>query len=210
MKLYGYPGSTCTRKVLMTLHEKGLKADFVNVDLAKREQKSPEHLERQPFGVVPVLDDDGYQLYESRAIIRYLDAKFPAPSLTPSTLHAYGRMEQWMSIEQSYFSQPVLTLVRELVWKRGAGGTPDMGKVDDAREKLIHVFKVTERHLLGNAWMAGETFSLADICFAPYFEYLGATQVGASLIQKHPLVAAWWQRVSSRPSWKAASGKAKG
>ena len=86
MKVYGFPGSTCTRKVLMTLHEKNCPYAFIPVDLGKGEHKQPEHLARQPFGVVPVLDHDGFVLYESRAIIRYLDAALVGEKLTPTDL----------------------------------------------------------------------------------------------------------------------------
>ncbi len=71
MKLFGHPLSSCTRKVLVTLSEKGATADFTLVDLFVAEHKAQQHLSRQPFGVIPVLDDDGFVLYESRAIIRY-------------------------------------------------------------------------------------------------------------------------------------------
>jgi glutathione S-transferase len=207
MKVYGSPVSTCTRKVLAMLHEKGRQAEFVHVDLGKQEQKSPEHLARHPFGVVPVLEDDGFMLYESRAILRYLERKFPEPSLTPSSAQGYGRMEQWLSIEQSYFSGPALGVVRELLWKRSPHATPDLHKVDEMRVKLVQAFRVMDKHLLGSAYLAGHTYSLADLSFAPYMDYLAMTHVGDSLITKHSLVASWWKRISARPSWLAASGR---
>src|SRR5262245_44745205 len=104
MKLYLNPFSTCSRKVLATLAEKQAEAEMVVIDLGKGEQKQPAHLARQPFGVVPVLDDDGFQLYESRAIVRYLDEKLPGVALTPGDARGRARMEQWISIEYSYFS----------------------------------------------------------------------------------------------------------
>ena len=70
MRLYGHPLSSCTRKVLVALAEKGEGAELVPIDLFRGEHKAPPHLARHPFGVVPVLDDDGWVLFESRAIIR--------------------------------------------------------------------------------------------------------------------------------------------
>ena len=81
MKLFGYRASTCTQKVWMLLHEKGATAELVAIDLAKGEQRSARN--PHPFGKVPVLDDDGYRLFESDAILRYLDARLAGPSLTP-------------------------------------------------------------------------------------------------------------------------------
>ena len=120
MKVYGFPGSTCTRKVLMTLHEKNCPYAFIPVDLGKGEHKQPEHLARQPFGVVPVLDHDGFVLYESRAIIRYLDAALVGEKLTPTDLKRFGEMEQWIGIEQSYFSGPAIQLIKQLYLKDSA------------------------------------------------------------------------------------------
>jgi len=206
MKVYGHPMSTCTRKVLTTLAEKGHEAQFQLVDLMKGEQKSPEHLARQPFGVVPVLEDDGFSLYESRAIIRYLDAKLPGTRLTPSTLHDFGRMEQWISIEQSYFAPHVLTLMNETMMKamRG-GGKPDQEKVSKARDQLSKTFDVLDRTLLHQAHLAGDAFTLADICWMPYMAYLFPVQ-SSDLITSRPHVNSWWQRISTRPSWKKVAG----
>ncbi len=80
IKVYGINMSTCTRRVLVTLIEMGLPHELVLVDLMKGEHKQPPHLARQPFGQVPVLEDvDGFQIFESRAIIRYLAKKVCCP-----------------------------------------------------------------------------------------------------------------------------------
>src|SRR5271169_2565324 len=110
MKLYGHPMSTCTRKVLTTLAEKGHEADFVIVDLMKGEHKQEAHVARQPFGRVPALDDGGFWLYESRAIVRYLDEKLAGPKLTPADIQDRASMEQWISVEYSYFSPAAMKI----------------------------------------------------------------------------------------------------
>ncbi|MEO6602550.1 MAG: glutathione S-transferase N-terminal domain-containing protein, partial [Polyangiaceae bacterium] len=71
MKIYGHPASTCTRKVLMTLNETNTPYELLLVDFAKGEHKQPAHLAHQPFGQVPALDDEGFEMYESRAMSRY-------------------------------------------------------------------------------------------------------------------------------------------
>ncbi|QRK09386.1 glutathione S-transferase N-terminal domain-containing protein [Archangium violaceum] len=205
MKLYGHPGSTCTRKVLTTLAEKGREAEFVLIDLSKGQQKSPDYLAKHPFGVVPFLEDDGFTLYESRAIIRYLDAKLPGPKLTPSDHPSFGRMEQWLSVEQSYFTPHCMAIVMELVFKPMRGGTPDMDKVNKGRSESARVLDVVDRALMSQAYLAGDTFSLADISWLPYLQYLSATPHG-TLITERPFVKSWWQRISTRPSWKKVNG----
>ncbi|PTL84120.1 glutathione S-transferase family protein [Vitiosangium sp. GDMCC 1.1324] len=205
MKLYGNPMSTCTRKVLTTLAEKGHEAQFVLIDLAKGQQKSPEYMAKQPFGVVPYLEDDGLSMYESRAIIRYLDAKLAGPKLTPSDLPSLARMEQWISIEHSYFSPNAMGIVMELFFKPMRGLTPDMDKVNKGRDGSARALDVADRALMSQAHLAGDKFSLADICWMPYLQYLSATPHG-NLITERPHVKSWWQRISTRPSWKKVVG----
>ena len=86
MQIYGHPWSINTRKTLMTLAEKGRDVPMKLVMIPKGEQKRPEHLRVHPFGKVPVLDDNGFMLYETRAINAYLDATLGGPSLVPSNV----------------------------------------------------------------------------------------------------------------------------
>jgi glutathione S-transferase len=208
VKVYGHPMSTCTRKVLTTLAEKGHKADLVLVDLMKGEHKQPEHLARQPFGVIPVFeDDDGFQLYESRAIIRYLDAKLSGPSLTPSDLKARGRMEQWISVEQSNFSGPAMKIVMEAMFGPMRGHTPNQEVVQKGRDDAAKTLDVIEEALAGGEYLAG-AFSLAEIAWMPYLEYMAAAG-SSDIINERPNVASWWKRISERPSWQLVTGKNK-
>src|SRR5689334_22469692 len=117
MKLYGHPLSTCTRKVLTTLAETNTPYELVVVDFAKGEHKQEPHLSRQPFGQVPAIDDDGFEMYESRAICRYIDEKARGP-LTPTDMPGRARMEQWISIETSDFSGPAMKYIFEHVFHR--------------------------------------------------------------------------------------------
>jgi glutathione S-transferase len=205
MKIYGHPMSTCTRKVLTTLSEKGHEAQFELVDLTKGQQKSPEYMAKHPFGVIPFFEDDGFTMYESRAIIRYLDAKLPGEKLTPSDLPSLGRMEQWLSVEQSYFSPHCMAIVMELFFKPMRGGTPDMDKVRKGRDETAKALDVVDRALMTQAYLSGDRFSLADISWMPYLQYLSATPHG-TLITERPHVKSWWQRISTRPSWKKVAG----
>lgn len=208
VKVYGHPMSTCTRKVLATLAEKGHRAEFVLVDLMKGEHKQPAHIARHPFGVIPVFeDDDGFQIYESRAIIRYLDAKLSGPSLTPSDLKARGQMEQWISVEQSYLSPQIMKIVMEVMLAPMRGATPNQEAIQSGREGTARALDVIDKALAGGEYLAG-AFSLADLTYMPYLEYLAACG-GADIINERSNVAAWWKRISERPSWQLATGKDK-
>ena len=202
MKIFGSPGSTCTRKVLMTLNETATPYDLVLVDLAKAEHKQPAHLARQPFGQIPVLEDGGFQMYESRAIARYLDGK-AGGTLTPKDPQARARMEQWISVETSNFAPHAMKFIYHGVFKREQ--TPEVLKAAGAA--LDTAFGVLEHALATQSYLAGDQFSLAEICFAPYLEYLPATPAAGKLAE-HPQVAAWWSKVSSRPAWLKTVGRA--
>jgi len=206
MKVYGHPASTCTRKVLCLLAEKGASAEFVMVDIMKGAQKTAEHLDRHPFGVVPVFeDDDGFVLYESRAILRYLDAKLEGARLTPKNLQDHARMEQWIGVEQSYFSPPAMKAILEVFFAPMKGTTPDADVIAKGKAEAAKALDVLERALVGKDYLAGE-FSLADITYAPYLQYLFDTKAG-DIIAERPNVSAWAARVLERPSWKKALGK---
>ena len=204
MKVYGHPMSTCTRKVLTTLAEKGHEAEFVMVDIMKGEQKLPAAIARQPFGVVPAIDDDGFVLYESRAIIRYLDEKLPGTKLSPPEAQDRALMEQWISVEASYMSPKAMVIVMNNMFGPMMGKTPDTDAVAKATESLGHTLDITDKALANHDFLAGKAFSLADIDWMPYVQYLFGAKAG-NLITDRKHLGAWWERVSTRPSWVKVS-----
>jgi glutathione S-transferase len=203
MKVYGHPLSTCTRKVLMTLAETRQRADFSVVDLFSGEQKTPAHLNRHPFGVIPVLDDDGFVLWESRAIIRYLDARTAAPVLTPRAPRELARMDQWLSVDQSYVAPHTRALASERIVKAHLGQAPDPAIERAAEVALMTAFEVIDRTLASAPYLTGEVFSLADISLMPYVASLPMLNAQHLLAERRHLTA-WWTRVSARSAWQQA------
>jgi glutathione S-transferase len=205
MKVYGHPLSSCTRKVLATLAEKGIEAAFVKVDLFLGEHKAAAHMARQPFGVVPVLDDDGFVLYESRAILRYLEARFPEPALVPRAAREVARMDQWLSVDQSYVAPHTRALAIERIVKKREGLAADAPAERAAEGALGAALAVYDEALRGGpTYLVGETFTLADLSLAPYVASLSL--VGAEhLLTGLPHLRSWWGRVRERPSWRAAT-----
>jgi len=201
MKIFGHPASTCTRKVLMTLNETKTPFELVLVDFAKAEHKQPAHLTRQPFGQVPALDDDGFEMYESRAMARYIDGKAGGP-LTPKDAQGRAKMEQWISIETSSYSSHAMKFVYQFVFHREQ--SPEVLKAAGAGLDLAYA--TMDRQLAKQPFLAGEAFTIADLCFMPYFEYLALSPAGAKLTE-HPHLAAWWAAVSARESWGKTVGR---
>jgi glutathione S-transferase len=206
MKLHGNPMSTCTRKVLATFAEKAVKPEFVHVDFMAGAHKAPAHLAYQPFGQVPALEDGDFKLYESRAIMRYLDEVLPGTSLTPKDPKEHALMEQWISVETSNFTPHAMTLIYQLFFNPMRGQPTDAAKLEEGRVKLAPALAVLDAQLAQGPHLVGEQFTLADICFMPYIEYVMQTSA-KDVILGRPNVAAWWKRISERPSWAQATGK---
>jgi glutathione S-transferase len=201
MKIFGHPVSTCTRKVLMTLAETNQAHEFVLVDFAKGEHKQPPHTNRQPFGQVPALEDGDFALYESRAICRYLNDKVNGP-LVPSDLRDRARMEQWISVETSNFTGPTMKFIYQHIFKREQ--TPET--LATAATQLGVALGVMDKQLAATPFIAGNTFTLADICYMPYIEY-AMTTPAKEHFAKHGHVVAWWNKVSERPTWRKIAGR---
>ena len=202
MKLYGHPFSTCTRKVLLTLAEKNVKADFVHIELGKGEHKAPAYLSKHPFGVVPYFEDENVSLYESRAICRYLEMKYPNPKLTPTSLVQRAEMERWISVEQSYVESVVGRFFVQKILHPMQGKNTDLAVVDGARKDAARVFGVLDQRLRIQPYLAGEEFSLADLFIMPYHFHLSHAKE-VETMEAHPHLMAWWNRVSARPSWQS-------
>ncbi|CAF0760120.1 unnamed protein product [Adineta ricciae] len=208
IKVYGLAMSTCTQRVTITLAEKGLKYELVNVDFAAGEHKSPKYLEeKQPFGVIPVLiDEDGFKIYESRAICRYLEIKYKGKGtqLIPSKdAAAQGLFEQAVSMEISYFDPYASPIVYERVTKKMKGlGEPDEARVATLKQQLSEKLDVYDKILSKQPYLAGQEFTLADLFHLPYGSWLVKLGEG-NLFESRPNVKRWWDRITSRPSWKA-------
>jgi glutathione S-transferase len=200
MKIYGHPMSTCTRKVLMTLAETNTPYELEVIEFSTGAHKQPPHLARQPFGQVPTLDDGGFALYESRAMCRYINDKAGA-QLVPSEAQDRARVEQWVSVETSDFSGPIMKFVLNAVFHQPQ--TPEV--LATAGDQTDRALGIMDKQLAATPFIAGKAFTLADICFMPYLEYAMLTPA-KDLIAKHPHVSAWWAKLSDKPNWRKITG----
>ena len=204
MKVYGHPLSSCTRKVLLTLAESNQVAELVPIDLFAGEHTKSSHLARHPFGVIPVLEDNDFVLFESRAIIRYLANRGDGRALLPRDPRSLARMDQWLSVDQSYIAPHTRTLAVERILRRHAGVAPDAEAVQRAEGGLAKAFTVLDEALAKSAFLAGTTFSLADISLMPYIASLAMLEA-EHLLEGRSALSSWWSRVSDRPSWQYAT-----
>jgi glutathione S-transferase len=186
----------------MTLAETKTPHELVMVDFAKGEHKQPAHLARQPFGKVPALEDGSLELYESRAMCRYINEKVGG-ALIPSDLADRARMEQWISIEASNFTGPVMKFVAHHVFHF----EQPADALEAAGPQLEASLVVMDKQLASHPFIAGDKFTLADVCFMPYIDY-GMMTPAKDIFAKHPHVTAWWNKISERPTWRQVAGRA--
>ena len=201
MTIHGPNYSTYVRTVRLVLEEKGQAYELAEVDTLKGETKQHPHLGRHPFGMVPAFEHDGFELYETGAIIRYLDRILPEPRLTPTDPKAEARMNQVMGILDAYAYPSIIgSLVIQRIVVPMMGGTPDEQAIAAALPKARTALAEIDRLSAGQPFLAGQELSLADLLVAPVHAYLTATPEAAGLLEPHPGLRAWWERISARPS----------
>ncbi|KAG2142277.1 glutathione S-transferase [Suillus bovinus] len=204
VKLYGSPISTCTRLVALVCKEKNIPYELIQVDLFKGEQKAPSFTALQPFGQVPYIDDDGFILYESRAIARYLIMKYPnqGTPLIPSDPKANALFEQAASIEIFNFNTSIQPIVFEKVFKPRRGLQPNEERVNEMLAILQSKLDAYEVILSKQKYLAGDSVTLADLCHLPQ----GTAFCGAGfaeVFESRSNLARWWKDISNRPAWLA-------
>jgi len=196
IKLYDAVPSSNSDRVKVALHEKGLAYDRVTLNLAKKEQKRPEFLKLNPYGKVPVIDDDGKVLFESCIINEYLDEKYPSPSLMPKDPYLRGRGRVLVDYALNYLHEPYWALRAEIMKKESERNTPVM---EEKRQALRTLLQYLENALGEKSYFLGE-ISLTDIDVLPRF--LRMESYGALPAPSLPRLNAWLQRMKERPSVK--------
>ncbi|OMO59821.1 hypothetical protein CCACVL1_24597 [Corchorus capsularis] len=198
VKVYGSVKSACTQRVLACLLEKDVEFEIVHVELDAGHHKKPEFLLRQPFGQVPAIED------ESRAIVRYYAAKYAdrGPNLLGNSLEERAVMEQWLEVEAHNFNDLVYNLVLQLVILPRMGEHGDLALAHTCEQKLEKVLDIYEQRLSKSKYLAGDSFTLADLSHLPGIRYLVSDACMGHLIAERKHVNAWWEDISNRSAWK--------
>ncbi|CAB4439888.1 unnamed protein product [Rhizophagus irregularis] len=206
--VFGYSASTYSIVIFHILKELGLSYEVVQPS-SFEEIKSPDYLAtKHPFGRIPSLSDDGFHIYESRAIARYLINKYQGTKtstvLIPSDVQKAALVDQFISVEASYYTQHLGKLIYQLIFKKRHGGEPDLKAVNEAREELVKTLDVYEKLLEGKDYLTGE-FTLADLLHIPATFYAINVAGEGDLWSKRPNVSRWWKNISERECWKTLS-----
>ena len=199
------PGSPYARAVMVALEEK--QVPWQLAPMRPGESKQAAHLKRHPFGKLPAVEHDGFQLYETQAILRYIDRVFPAPPLTPAAPRHAARMDQLMNINDCYLFQGCANIIafHRVVGPKLLGLTPDEAAIAAAMPRAETVFAELARLLGEQPYFAGETLTLADLMLGPQMAFMSATPEWQTLTGTRPNLVAWLARLNARPSFQATT-----
>jgi glutathione S-transferase len=197
--VYGFPGSTYVQIVRLTLTCKAVEFEFQDLE---PEMNTPAHRELHPFEYVPIMRHGNFTLYETSAIVGYIDDAFPGPRLTPESIQQRAKMNQWISAVNAYFYP---SIVYHLSHERSV--FPALGIKSDERivrvalPKIERALDVMERELnTGQPFLTGNAVTLADLFMVPCQTSLARIDEGCAILEHHPLVMAWRERMEQLDS----------
>jgi len=188
------PSTNCDR-VKIVLAEKGLAWEGIWVKLGKMEQKNPEHLKRNPYGKIPVIDDDGKLLFESCIINEYLDEKYPNPPLQPKDPYLRARGRILVDYFLNYLHEPYWALRGEMIKKNDAERNRE--RIAETRKEVMARLGYLEDALGDKPFFLGD-YGLTDIAMLPRFRRL--EQYGVLPSTALPKLTAWFERMKQRPA----------
>ncbi|MDH4247102.1 MAG: glutathione S-transferase family protein [Deltaproteobacteria bacterium] len=195
--IWGRKNSINVMKVLWCCEELGLPFQRKDVGGAFGGLETPEYKARNPNAKVPTLDDNGFLLWESNVIVRYLAHKFGRPGLFPESEEQRWRAEQWMDWMQTTLNPAMFEAFWGLV--RTPPAQRDLAKIEGSREKSEAAFRILNSHLAHQEYVAGPAFSMGDI------------PIGAALYRWNalplerpglPSLDAYYQRLQERPGFR--------
>jgi len=200
--LYGPAYSTYTRSARLAMEEKGVDYDLVEVDFLQGPMPE-EQVQRHPFAKVPAFEHNGFELYEVTAIERYIDEGFDGPSLQPESPKERARMNQIISIIDSYtYSCTVGQLVIQRIVMPMLGEQSDEAAIAEAMPEISKSMGIIAGLRADSKFLVSERVTLADLHLAPIFDYFQSTPDSDPILQKNSGLRNWWTEMNKRESMR--------
>ena len=194
LRIHHHPRSTYSRRVLIVLAEKNIPHELVAIDMEKKAHRQADYLAYNPYARVPTLEEDGFVLYESTAILNCLEATRPAPALVPADARGRALVDMHMKLADLQMTRQAGSIIfpkRFLPRQRW-----DEKVIAQSKGEIEKHLDILDRiYLKGREYLVGDRYSLAEVCYAPFMEFLPLME-----ITPPPSVAAWSARMLSRPS----------
>ena len=209
IELYWGSGSPFAWRVMLTLELKRLPYESKLLEFSKKEHKTPAYLQLNPRGKVPTLKDGDFVLYESIAIMAYLDRKYPTPPIFGTTAEQTGLI--WRSVLEceSYLLSAGDKIVRLLFFGKGLD---NVNEIQAAAEIIRRELKIIDERLADSKWLVGAEISAADIAIFPAVQLLlraagkeAARPLDLGLIplsKTFPNIARWVNRIEELPNYQ--------
>ena len=199
--VYGPAGSTCVWSVRLALAEKGAAHELVEVGFGAHREEP--HLSRHPFGKVPAFEHDGFMLYETQAILRYIDEGFMTSPLQPTDLHQFSRMNQIIGIVDAYAHPSIgMCILFNRMLAPHLGMAADEAAVQAALPQARLCLSEVARLMGNEPYLAGDRISLADLAAIPLFYYFSRLPEGESAFAENPTLKPWIRRMEERQSFQ--------
>ncbi|TPQ24656.1 glutathione S-transferase family protein [Methylomonas koyamae] len=194
--LYDMALSGNCHKVRLLLSLLGLPYQTRPVDLLGGEQRGSDFLQVNPFGQVPVLEDDGLTIRDSQAILVYLAKRYGGETWWPGDAYQLAQIAAWLSTAANeIFNGPAMLRVHHKV-----GRAIDTARAQQVADKVLGI---VEGHLQNHDWLANDRLSLADLAVYPY---LALAPEGGIAIGDYPNIVAWFQRIRALPGYVPMPG----
>jgi glutathione S-transferase len=200
--VYGPAGSTYVWSARLALAEKGVTHELVDVPLGAHRQEP--HLSRQPFAKVPAFEHDGFALYETQAIMRYVDERFAGTPLQPEDVHEWSRMNQIIGIVDAYACPSIAgaILFNRVLVPRLLGGTPDEAAIAAALPRARLCLSEIDRLMEDHLFLTGPHVSLADLMAIPLLYCFSNVPDGGPAMAEYPKLQNWVKQMETRQSFQ--------
>ncbi|RWN99657.1 glutathione S-transferase family protein [Mesorhizobium sp.] len=196
--VYGADYSVYVRIVRLALEEKGIGYELVPVDIFAADGIPGWYLDHQPFGRIPAFEHDGFRIFETSAIARYVDEAFEGPTLQPAEARSRARMNQIIGMLDAY-------AYRAMVWdvavERLEKTTPDEALIANGLLQAKTTLKALSSLKAEGPWLLGAQLTLADLHAAPIIGYFAKVTEGQNLLAEFADIRDWFARIALRESF---------
>jgi len=196
--VYGADYSVYVRIARMALEEKGVDHELVPLDIFAADGIPAWYLEHHPFGRIPAFEHDGFRLFETNAIARYVDEAFDGPALQPADARGRARMGQMTGMLDAYGYR---AMVWDVAVERLESAEPDEVLIAGGLSQAETVLKVLTSLKADGPWLLGDQLTLADLHAAPIIGYFVKVAEGQKLLAEFPEIQAWWGRIAARQAF---------
>jgi glutathione S-transferase len=202
MKLYHFPISPNSRRVIAVLHHLDLACELQALDLTKGEQLKDEFISLNPNHMIPTLIDGDFVLWESNAIMQYLCSKVANTDLWPNDAKVRADITRWQFWQTGHFGRACGIFIFENLLKKALNlGEPDASELAKGTESFHRFAKILDAHLQGRDWLVGEQITLADLSVG---SLLDLAEMAAYPVEGYKEINRWYQALQQLPAWQSS------